>query len=81
MKAYTEEPDGTRVYIKSGKRYKPAGRRVNGVRRPDHPDAVRFHTEWFLPLPLLEDSERAWPETTDFRDGLSLRRALEPRRR
>lgn len=58
------EADGTRVYAK-GRRYKPltAAERRYGVRRPDHPGAVRWHGEWLLPLPLLPDPERVLPET------------------
>jgi hypothetical protein len=57
-------PDGTRVY-KGGARYKPkpAEDRLIGVNKPDHPDAVRFHTRWFLPLDVLEDERREMPET------------------
>lgn len=58
------EPDGTRVYA-DGRRYKPLApeQRKNGVNRPDHPEAVRFHTRWFLPLQLLDDARRAMPAT------------------
>jgi hypothetical protein len=51
--------DGTRVYS-NGTKYKPLApsERKKGVRRPDHPGAVRFHGEWFLPLPVLPLDER-----------------------
>lgn len=57
-------PDGTRVYA-SYHRYKPktAEERIYGVNKPDHPDAVRFHSRWFVPLELLPDEERVMPET------------------
>ena len=57
-------PDGTRVYS-NYTRYKPlaAAERVNTVRRPDDPRAVRFHANWFLPMDLLPDSRRQMPET------------------
>ena len=56
--------DGTRVYAE-GKRYRPVPpeERKNRVLRPDHPDAVRFHSAWFLPLETLQDEARAMPET------------------
>lgn len=41
----------------------PLAERKIGVNRPDHPEAVRFHTRWFLPLDVLPDEERALPET------------------
>lgn len=58
------EPDGTRVYA-DGHRYRPKApqERVNGVRKPDHPDAVRFHGDWFLPLPVLPEEARTMPAT------------------
>lgn len=63
--AIRTEPDGTRVYS-NGTRYKPkpAAERLKGVRRPDHPEAKRFHGEWFLPLPVLPLSARKnFPQT------------------
>ena len=58
------EPDGTRVYS-NGTRYKPLSReeRKYNWQRPDHPEAVRFHTRWFLPLVLVPDELREMPET------------------
>lgn len=60
--------DGTRVY-RSGHTYRPSGRRVNGVRQPDDPRAVRFHTVWYLPLDVLEDAQRVMPETRPDEDA------------
>lgn len=56
--------DGTRVYA-GGSRYrpKPESERLIGVNRPDDPRAVRFHGRWFLPLELLADVDRVYPET------------------
>lgn len=56
--------DGTRVYA-SYHRYKPMADedRVNTVRKPADPRAVRFHGKWFLPLDVLQDEQRAMPET------------------
>lgn len=56
--------DGTRVYA-DGHRYRPKPRaeRAYDVRKPDDPRAVRFHTQWFLPLELLDDAARVMPET------------------
>lgn len=56
--------DGTRVYA-NYHRYKPkaAEERINGVNKPDDPRAVRFHTKWFLPLDVLDDSKRVMPAT------------------
>jgi hypothetical protein len=58
------EADGTRVYA-AGQRYTPLSpeERVNAVRKPDDPRAVRFHTRWFLPLELLPAERRLMPET------------------
>lgn len=58
------EPDGTRVYA-DGRRYTPRRpeERVYGVNKPDDPRAVRFHTRWFLPLPLLPEAQRTMPAT------------------
>jgi hypothetical protein len=61
-KAVAVLPDGTRVY-RSGHTYRPQGQRLNGVRQPDDPRAVRFHARWFLPLALSPDAEREMPET------------------
>ena len=57
-------PDGTRVYS-NYTRYTPLSEaeRVNQVRRPDDPRAVRFHTRWFVPLDLLPDEARVMPKT------------------
>ena len=56
--------DGTRVYA-SYHRYTPmaAEDRVNTVRKPADPSAVRFHGEWFLPLQLAADEARSMPLT------------------
>ncbi len=61
---YRTEPDGTRVY-KSGHRYRPVApeARRNRVRKPDHPAAVRFRGDWFLPLQTLPEEARTMPET------------------
>jgi hypothetical protein len=58
------EADGTRVYAE-GKRYRPVApeQRKNRVLKPDHPDAVRFHGNWFLPLELAPDEARDMPAT------------------
>ena len=63
------EADGTRVYA-SGHRYKPMADedRTYKVRKPDHPDAVRWHTVWLLPLDLLPVEERVLPATRPFRE-------------
>ena len=59
------EEDGTRVYA-DGHRYRPMApeERRNRVRKPDHPEAVRFHGDWFLPLETLPDEARVMPVTT-----------------
>jgi hypothetical protein len=57
--------DGTRVYS-NGTRYKPLplDQRKKGVNKPDDPRAVRFHGEWFLPLPVLPlDARKNFPQT------------------
>lgn len=61
---YRTEPDGTRVYD-NGMRYKPVADADRKYKRhkPDDPRAVRFRDQWFLPLELLDDAARAWPET------------------
>ena len=58
------EADGTRVY-ENYHRYKPLApeERTYAVRRPDDPRAVRFHTQWFLPLEVVSDGARTMPET------------------
>lgn len=58
------EPDGTRVYV-SGHRYKPKApeERAYAINKPDDPRAVRFHGKWFLPLEVIPDEQRVWPET------------------
>lgn len=60
------EPDGTRVYS-NYTRYKPLSpeERKYGVNKPDHPDAVRFHARWFVPLTLLPDTQRSMPATRE----------------
>lgn len=54
-----------RTYKGSGTRYTPVSGpdRVNRVRKPADPRAVRFHGDWFLPLQLLADRRRRMPET------------------
>ena len=37
--------------------------RKYSVRKPDHPDAIRFHGDWFLPLDVLPDLVRVMPTT------------------
>lgn len=58
------EPDGTRVYS-NHTRYRPLpdDERINQRRKPDDPRAVRFRGDWFLPLELVPEYERMWPET------------------
>lgn len=70
------EPDGTRVYA-DGCRYKPLPpeERKYGVNKPDHPDAVRFHGAWFVPLPLLPEETRELPPTREDAETLEHRAA------
>lgn len=58
------EADGTRHY-KCGHRYRPKApeERRNRVLRPDHPGAVRFHGQWFLPLQTAPMGARVMPAT------------------
>ena len=58
------EPDGTRVYA-DGHRYKPLEphERKYKVNKPEHPEAVRFHGKWFVPLELVPDEQRVLPPT------------------
>jgi hypothetical protein len=58
------EPDGTRVYS-NGTRYKPKAptERAYAVRKPDNPRAVRWRGQWLLPIVVLPDEQRVWPET------------------
>lgn len=62
--SYRTEPDGTRVYS-HGLRYRPVPDEERKYRRrkPDHPEAVRFRANWFLPLPVLPEDERTFPWT------------------
>lgn len=64
-------PDGTHVYANYN-RYKPLApeQRKYGVNKPDHPEAVRFHTRWFVPLELLPEDARVMPETRPDDDTL-----------
>lgn len=64
MKPYKTLPDGTRVYA-GGARYKPKAieDRLIGVNKPEVEGAVRFHTRWFTPLPLLAEDARVMPVT------------------
>lgn len=64
---YRVEPDGTRVYAK-GWRYKPLSddERVYARRKPvdaAERGAVRFAGNWYYPLDVLPDEERALPWT------------------
>ena len=56
--------DGTHIYANYN-RYRPLKpeERKYGVNKPDHPEAVRFHTQWFVPLELLDEAARVMPET------------------
>ncbi len=58
------EADGTVVYH-DYHRYKPkpAEERIYAKRKPDDPRAVRFLSDWYLPLQLLDDNSREMPET------------------
>lgn len=62
-----EQADGTRVYA-NYHRYTPMADelRTNKRKKPDHPEAVRFHTRWFIPLQLLPEEQRAMPATYPF---------------
>lgn len=57
-------PDGTRVYS-NGTKYmpKPLDQRKYKVRKPSDPRAVMYNKEWFLPLDVLDDKNRAMPLT------------------
>lgn len=56
--------DGTRVYADYHRyRPKPPAERKNKVRKPDDPRAVRFHGQWFVPMDLVPDDQRVFPET------------------
>lgn len=57
-------PDGTRLYS-NGTRYKPVAndKRAYNRRKPDHPEAVMYNREWFVPMQLLDESERVVPVT------------------
>lgn len=59
-------PDGTVRYKYKGHGvvyYKSKAKRKYERAKPDDPRAVRFHAKWFLPLPLVEDEQREFPET------------------
>jgi hypothetical protein len=56
------EADGTRVYA-NYHRYKPKGETKRNVRKPDNPDAIRWKSDWLLPLPLIGDNSRVMPDT------------------
>ncbi len=65
---YWEYPDGTRRYKSNPSvTYKPVGRYK--TRKPDHPDAVRFGGDWFLPLDVLELEQRTMPRTRPDEQG------------
>lgn len=57
-------PDGTRVYS-NYTRYKPKTpeERVNRILKPDVEGAVFWSGKWRLPLDLLPDELRQFPET------------------
>lgn len=62
---YRTEPDGTRVYAK-GHRYRPLSdeERVYARRKPADAEsrgAVRFAGNWYYPLEVLPDEQRAMP--------------------
>lgn len=63
--------DGTRVYA-DYQRYKPVAPadRKYAVRKPDDPEAVRFGSTWYPPLPVLPEDQRVMPETRP--DSLTL---------
>ena len=57
-------PDGTRVYSNRTKYTPvPAEQRKKISRKPDDPRAVRWKGDWLLPLDLLGDDQRQFPET------------------
>lgn len=71
--------DGTRLYA-NGVRYTPVASEVRKyqTRKPDHPDAVRWYGNWLLPLELIDDLARRFPETrpdTDAYDHMGNGRA------
>lgn len=57
-------PDGTRIYSNYTK-YSPVPdeRRKNSVRKPSDPRAVRWKGVWLLPLEVLPEEARNFPET------------------
>lgn len=61
---YRELEDGTRVYA-NGVKYKPKkiSERKYKIRKPAHPDAVRWHGEWFVPPELMDLMDRVMPST------------------
>ncbi len=71
-----QDADGSRVYA-DGHRYQPVPpeERVNAIRRPDDPRAVRFHGRWFLPLDVLPEAARSLPETRPDEETLEHRAA------
>lgn len=56
--------DGTRVYA-NGVRYKPVAPNIrrNKVRKPEHPNAVRWHGLWIILPELRAEEARVLPET------------------
>ena len=56
--------DGTRVYA-TGNRYKPVApeNRIYKRHVPDVEGAFRVAGTWYLPLPLIPDEARSWPDT------------------
>ena len=74
-----ELEDGTRRYS-NYTRYIPVAERNRkyAIRKPQDPDAVRWHGEWFLPLPLLSDGDRVMPETRPDTDAYD--HASKPRK-
>lgn len=56
--------DGTRVYA-NGVKYKPVAPNIrrNKVRKPEHPNAVRWHGLWIILPELRAEEARVLPET------------------
>lgn len=73
-----KEADGTLVYT-NYLRYKPVPleERKYKKHKPDDERAVRFHNTWYLPMELLPDEERVFPDTL----GQDLKRTRKARRR
>lgn len=54
----TGRVSGGRNYVRL-----PVEERVYAIRKPDHPEAKRFGSTWYLPLEVLADDAREMPET------------------